>query len=301
MSHDEGSGSFTGLFGGVKPLLGMIHAKPLPGSPRGGALDDVVTAALADAEILTAAGVDGMMVENFGDVPFAKDRVPPATVASLAIVCRELRRDHNVPIGVNVLRNDAEAALSIAAVVGADFFRVNVHVGTVVADQGVIEGKARETILLRRALGSSALLFADVRVKHSRPLGAAGGVTVDAVTGAASTAATADLVAEARDARLRGLADALILSGVSTGAVADPADFRAVRDALPDTPLLVGSGVTASNLQEFWPVADGMIVGTATKRGGDPRNPVDDRATRAVIDAASRLRREDESPGDRGS
>ncbi len=292
-SPTEGSGPFADLFGGLKPLLGMIHAKPLPGSPQGGTLDHVVDAALADAEILTAAGVDGMMVENFGDVPFAKDRVPPATVASLAIVCRELSRDHNVPIGVNVLRNDAEAALSIAAVVGADFFRVNVHIGAVVADQGVIEGKARETILLRRALGSSALLFADVRVKHSRPLGADAAAT--------DATATTALVAEARDARLRGLADALILSGVSTGAVADPADFRAVRDALPGTPLLVGSGVTASNLQEFWPVADGMIVGTATKRGGDPRNPVDEQATRAVIDAASRLRREDESPGDRGN
>ncbi|MCP3859087.1 MAG: hypothetical protein GY704_05500, partial [Phycisphaeraceae bacterium] len=75
----------------------------------------------------------------------------------------------------------------------------------------------------------------------------------------------------------------------------------AVRAAIGRTPLLVGSGVTTENLKEFWPVADGMIVGTATKQGGDPRNPVDERATRAVIAAASRLRREDETSGDRGS
>jgi len=284
MSGHDGRSPFAELFGGVKPVIGMIHAKTLPGSPAGGTLEAALEAAIADAEILTAAGVDGMMVENFGDVPFAKDRVPPATTASLAILCRELKRDHNVPLGVNVLRNDAEAALSIAAVVGADFFRVNVHVGAVVADQGLIEGKARETILLRRALGSSALLFADVRVKHARPLGADAGA----------------LVAEARDTRLRGLADALILSGVATGAPADPADFRAVRDALPDTPLLVGSGVTVENLKDFWPAADGMIVGTATKRGGDPRRPVDETAARALLDTASRLRRADETPGTRG-
>ncbi len=282
--------AFESLFGGVKPILGMIHLRALPGSPAGGDLSDALEAAMADAEILTSAGVDGLVVENFGDVPFAKDRVPPATVASIAIVCRELRRDHNVALGVNVLRNDAEAALSIAAVVDADFFRVNVHVGAVVADQGVIEGKARETILLRRALGSSALLFADVHVKHSRPLGAAGGPD--------------DLVTEARDTRLRGLADALILSGAATGAPAAPADFERVKTALPDTPLLVGSGVTTGNLDAFWPVADGMIVGSATKRGGDPRLPVDSGAARAITDAASRLRRLEEAtqnPENRGN
>jgi membrane complex biogenesis BtpA family protein len=255
----------------------MIHLRPLPGSPSGGDLETALDAARADAEILTSAGVDGMLVENFGDAPFAKDRVPPTTVAALAIVCRELRRDHNVPFGVNVLRNDAEAALSVAAVTGADFIRVNVHVGAAVTDQGVIEGRARETMLLRRALGSTALVFADVGVKHARPLGAPG--EGDA------------LVAEARDARRRGLADALVLSGAATGERADPADLVRVRKALDDTPLFVGSGVTAGNLAEFWAVSDGMIVGSALKRDGDPRSPVDRERAREMIEAAARLRR----------
>ena len=271
------------LFGGVKPVLGMLHLRPLPGSPVGGSLDDALAAARDDAEALTAAGVDGLIVENFGDAPFAAGRVPPATVAALAIVGREIRRDHNVPLGINVLRNDAEAALSIASVVGADFIRVNVHIGAVVADQGVIEGRARETLLLRRALGSSVLIFADVRVKHARPLGVDDGPE--------------GLVAEARDARLRGLADALVLSGVATGAPADPGDFRRVREGLPDTPLVVGSGIGAGNLESFWPVADGFIVGTATKVAGDPRRPVDPAAARGILDIAARLRREEDRKG----
>jgi len=160
--------AYTTLFGGVKPLIGMIHLRPLPGSPKGGDLDDVLAAAQTDAEVLTGAGVDGMILENFGDAPFAKDRVPAVTIAAMAVIARELRKDHNVPLGVNVLRNDAGSALSIATVANADFIRVNVHVGAVVADQGVIEGKARETLLLRKTLGSSVLLFADVRVKHAR-------------------------------------------------------------------------------------------------------------------------------------
>lgn len=263
-----------GVFGGVKPIVGMLHLRPLPGSPAGGSLDDALAAAQSDAEALTAAGVDGLVVENFGDSPFAKDRVPPVTVAAMAIVCREVRRDHNVPLGVNVLRNDAEAALSIATVTNADFIRVNVHAGAVVADQGVIEGKARETLLLRRALGSSAMLFADVHVKHARPLGGSG-----------------DLVDEAKEVALRGRADALILSGRATGAAADPEDFRRVRAALPDVPLLVGSGIDAANLTDFWPVADGMIVGSALKVDGDARSPVDPAKARELLAEASRLRR----------
>jgi membrane complex biogenesis BtpA family protein len=268
--------SFVALFGGVKPVIGMIHLKPLPGSPLGGSLEDALDAARADAEILTAAGVDGLVVENFGDAPFAKDEVEPVTVAAMSVVCRELRRDHNVPLGVNVLRNDARAALSIASVTGADFIRVNVHVGAVVGDQGVIEGQARRTLLLRRALGAQVLLFSDVRVKHARPLGAA---------------ADFDVVAEARETAGRGMADALILSGPATGSPPDPAELERVKRALPETPLLVGSGCDASNLGAFWPFCDGMIVGSSMKKGGDPRAPIDEGSARAVLGAASELRR----------
>lgn len=266
-----------GLFGGVKPVIGMLHLPPLPGSPAGGTVEDALARAQTDAEALTAAGVDGMILENFGDAPFAKERVPPVTVAAMAVICREIRRDHNVPLGVNVLRNDAESALSIAAVTGCDFIRVNVHTGAVVADQGVIEGKARETLLLRKALGASVLLFADVRVKHARPLGGPVG--------------TASLAEEAKETRGRGMADALILSGAATGSPADPEDFRRVRAALPDAPLLAGSGVSLANLGEFWTVCDGIIVGSSLKEAGDARAPVDPERARAFVTAAGRLRR----------
>ncbi len=270
--------SFVDLFGGVKPILGMIHLRALPGSPRGGTLEAARDAARRDAETLTSAGIDGLIVENFGDAPFAKERVPPVTIAAMAVLCREIRSDHNVPLGVNVLRNDAEAALAIATVCGADFIRVNVHIGAVVADQGILEGRARETLLLRKALGSSVLVFADVRVKHARPLGG-------------SADDPAGIVNEAKDAARRGGADALIVSGAATGSAADPSEVRRVKQALPDVPVLVGSGVTAANVESFWPWADGMIVGSALKESGDPLRPVDPVRARSLLDAASRLKR----------
>lgn len=275
--------SFVDLFGGVKPVLGMLHLRPLPGSPRGGSVEEALDAARADAEALAGAGVDGLIVENFGDSPFAKDRVPPVTVAAMAVIAREIRREHNVPLGINVLRNDAEAALSIAHVAAADFIRVNVHVGAVVADQGILEGRARETLLLRRALGASVLVFADIRVKHARPLG--GGLGAD------------DLLAEARDAASRGGADALIVSGAATGAAADPEDVRIVSEAIAGTPVLVGSGVTPENVATFWPWADGLIVGTATKENGDPKRRVDPKRAKEIVAAASRLKRGEQVRG----
>lgn len=276
--------AFHSLFGGVRPLVGMIHLAPLPGSPVGGDLAAALRRAHEDARCLVDAGFDGLIVENFGDAPFAKARVPAATVAAMAVVCHEIRAAHNVPLGVNVLRNDAESALSIATVVGADFIRVNVHIGAVVADQGILEGAARETLLLRKMLGSSVLLFADVRVKHSRPLGEP------------SENPAADFVAEAKDAALRGLADALILSGVSTGSPANPAEFSMLRAKLPGVPLVVGSGVTEKNVEEYWPVCDGIILGTAVKEDGDPRRPVENEKARAMAGRVLDLRRKKTGP-----
>ncbi|MBZ0269262.1 hypothetical protein K8I85_14000, partial [bacterium] len=89
-------------------------------------------------------------------------------------------------------------------------------------------------------------------------------------------------------------------SGVATGAPGDPAEFAAVKDALPDTPLLAGSGITIENLPSFWPACDGMIVGTATKRGGDAGTPVVPGLARDLVGAASRLRRTTESSRSQG-
>ncbi len=49
---------------------------------------------------------------------------------------------------------------------------------------------------------------------------------------------------------------------------------EALRRALPDCPLLVGSGVSIDNLGQFLPEADGFIVGTALKEAGDVAAPV---------------------------
>lgn len=254
----------------VQPgCIGMIHLDPLPGSPcHGGSLAAVTDRACRDLGALTDGGCTAVMVENFHDVPFHPDRVPPVTVASLAVVAAELRRRApTVQLGINVLRNDAEAALAVAAAVGANFIRINVHTGAMVTDQGPLVGQAHRTLRRRRELGLEHVgILADVRVKHAAPL------------------APRSLADEAVDLRLRGLADALVVSGAATGAATDPADVAAVRAALPDCPLLIGSGVTLDNLDRYTGLADAVIVGTSLKTDGR----LDPTRVRAMIAALGR-------------
>lgn len=273
-----GTQSYGGLdaaFWAQRPLIGMVHLPPLPGSPAdtGAGLEPVIKRAVADARALEAGGVSAIVIENFFDAPFAKDNVPPHTVAAMTRAVLAVRRATQLPLGVNVLRNDALAAIAIAHICDAQFVRVNVWVGAAVTDQGIIEGAARNAILYQREMGANVAVFADIFVKHAVQLGS--GSIQDA----------------ARDAVLRGRADALIVTGSATGSQTSLEDLKAVKSALPDTPVLVGSGFDAATAGALMAHADGAIVGTSLKRDGIVSEPVDAervRTLRAAMLAASK-------------
>jgi membrane complex biogenesis BtpA family protein len=194
-------------------------------------------------------------VENFGDAPFLPDRVSPATVAAMTACAIAVRAAApGLTLGINVLRNDAEAALAVAVASGAELIRVNVHTGARVTDQGLIEGRAHLTLRQRRALGAERVaLLCDVDVKHSAAL------------------AARPIGEEAHDLTERGLADAVLVTGSGTGRGADLRDLDAVLAAVR-APVLVASGVTEGALAEVR-AAHGVIVGSclrATGRAGDP-------------------------------
>jgi membrane complex biogenesis BtpA family protein len=236
----------------------MVHLRPLPGSPDGGDLAAVEEAALADARALAKGGADALALENFGDAPFFPDRVPAITVASMTRVARRLRDAVDLPLGINVLRNDAIAALSIAVAVEAAFIRVNVLTGARVADQGILQGRAHELLRLRRELDASSIrILADVDVKHSAPL------------------STMPLEQEVADTLRRGRADAVIVSGTGTGGAIDPESLRRVRRAAGGSPVLAGSGVTPDAVASLAEHVDGYIVGTWLKRDGRVDRPVE--------------------------
>ncbi len=243
---------------GRKILIGVVHLKPLPGSPRwGGSLKAIIDFAVADARAYERGGAHAVFIENFGDVPFTKTNVGPETIAAMTAAGCAVRAAVKVPIGFNVLRNDARAALALCAACDGDFIRVNVHTGAMLTDQGLIEGDAYHTLRYRDRIRPDARIFADVHVKHAVPLG------------------DWTLEDSAHDTVERGLADALIVSGVGTGQAADIEDVERVRRACPKTKLLLGSGVNVANVKNYLRFADGVIVGSSLKRDGKLANPVD--------------------------
>lgn len=252
----------------AKPVIGVIHLGALMGSPL---YDNnpkaVYEQALREAAIFERY-VDGIIIENFGDAPFYPDCVPVETVAAMTAIGRDIRQKTNLPLGINVLRNDAAAAMAIATAIEAQFIRVNVHLNAVVADQGIIEGKAYETLRLKKRLGSDVLVLGDVAVKHASPL-----------------AGAVDLGLEVKELVERGLADGLIVSGSRTGVATNVADLLKVK-ANTATAVLIGSGMTAQNFGDFG-AADGFIVGSFFKENGRATNQVEEKRVAEFMEAVN--------------
>jgi membrane complex biogenesis BtpA family protein len=220
---------------------------------------------LADAASLEEGGIDGLMIENFGDVPFYPSRVPAHTIAFLTVLAYEVRTRHALPLGVNVLRNDGLAAIAIAAAVDAQYVRVNVYTGARLADQGILQGEAHEITRYRQTLGATVQIWADVAVKHSSGL------------------AGRPLDEDVEDMIERGLADAIIVSGTATGKDTSIADLVAAKRGAGKAPVFVGSGANETTIARLLQECDGAIIGSALKRDGRVSAPVDPDRVRALV------------------
>ncbi len=219
-----------------------------------------------DAQRLSRAGFRAAIIENFGDAPFFKDSVPAITVAAMTRLADCVRRKYpELALIINVLRNDANAALAIASVVGASAIRVNILSGARLTDQGIIEGQAALLLRRRRELGAEHIaIFGDVDVKHSAPL------------------APVDLEQETHDVIERGGASAVVVSGSGTGRGVDLTKLRAVKAASGTTPVYIGSGATIDTLSALSKAgADGVIVGSAIRDGGKAGAPIVEAQARA--------------------
>jgi membrane complex biogenesis BtpA family protein len=264
----DAAGIIDGLFGAPRALVGMLHVPALPGTPRAGlAVEAVAEAMVAEARQYQSAGFHGLMIENMHDRPYLKGAVGPEVVAAMAVVGREVRRSVGLPLGVQVLAAANREALAVALACGASFVRVEGFVFAHVADEGLIEASAGGLLRYRKAIGAAGVrLFADVKKKHS------------------SHAITADVsIAETAHAAEFFLADGVIVSGPSTGRPADPAEVRAVSDAV-GIPTLVGSGITALNVSAY-ASADAFIVGSWLKQEGVWSNPLDPSRLDALVRA----------------
>jgi membrane complex biogenesis BtpA family protein len=255
-------------------LIGVIHLPALPGAPGAhgkspsAVLNLACTRAVEEAKKLEKSGFEGLIIENFGDAPFYKNRVPPETVSSMSIIASAVISSVKIPLGINVLRNDADAALAVASVTGAAFVRINVLAGVVATDQGLIEGEAARWVRENQRLGGKVRLLADVHVKHAQTLSSEDlGIAIEEVAG-------------------RGGADGVIVTGATTGRLPAQDSLRTALSSARHSgvPLYVGSGMTVEGLSD---AERGLrlIVGSALRRGGKAGAPLDPLRISALVKA----------------
>jgi uncharacterized protein len=250
-------------------LIGVVHLMPLPGSPdyASGGVGAIYARALADARAYAEAGFDGLIIENHGDIPFAKpEDIGPETAAHMAVAGERVRRETGLPIGVNVLANAALHALAVASAAGARFVRVNQWANAYVANEGLIEGAAARAARYRSQLGAQDVrIFADAHVKH----------------GAHAIVQDRPIAELVRDIEFFN-ADVVIFTGQRTGHAADLDYLKSMR-AAASLPTLVGSGADPDNIGDILSIVDGVIVASALKVGGRWWNPVDSERSKRFV------------------
>jgi membrane complex biogenesis BtpA family protein len=270
--------SFHNLFSNTsKPIIGMIHLPALPGSPKHTLnFDDILSHALSDLNSLIESGVDGVLVENFHDYPFPKCEIPLPTLIPFTLLAQRIVQQSSVPVGVNLLRNACEQALTVASFTGADFIRCNFFTGVYITDQGLIEGCAASLKRYQKQLQgfktiSNPKIFADIHCKHAAPL------------------SSRSLDLEVQDAFERGMADSIIITGERTGLPTKIKDLQLLQSK-GLAPIIIGSGLTSENVDQLMPLAHGAIVGSSFKKDGLLSNPIDSKKVEQFMTKVKKIR-----------
>ena len=264
------------IFARRKAVIGVIHLHALPGSPNydGASMDALLAHALSEAERYRAGGLDGLIVENHGDIPFSKPAdLGPETAACMAVITQAVRTATSLPVGVNVLANGAVQALAVAKAAGAAFIRVNQWANAYVANEGFMEGRAAEAARYRAWLHArNVKIFADVHVKH----------------GAHAITADRSIAELARDVEFFD-ADVAIATGQRTGDSATTEELRTIA-AGTSLPVAVGSGVNPDNVGDILSIADAVIVASYLKQDGVWWNEVDPDRVATFMQAVAKAR-----------
>ncbi len=262
------------IFPQPKPVIAVIHVGALPGTPaHRQSVPELIAAAVHEAQLYRAGGVDGVAIENMHDTPYLRGSVGPEIVAAMALLAQAVKKASSLPTGIQILAGANLEAMAVAHAADLEFIRAESFAFAHVADEGLIESSAATLLRYRKQLGAERVqVWADVKKKHA----------AHAITADISLGATAEAVQF-----MRG--DAVIVSGNVTG---EPPRLADVHEAKTHCrlPVLLGSGVDAENIADFYPAADGFIIGSYFKADGYWANPVDAGRVKNLMDVVRKLR-----------
>jgi membrane complex biogenesis BtpA family protein len=269
---------FVNIFGTSKPIIGMVHLKPLPGAPRydsGAGMGQIIETALKDAEALVSGGIDALQVENQWDRPFQKSEdVGYETVAAITAVIERLKMRFEIPMGVTVHLNAVIQAIAIAVAAGCKWVRAFEMANAYISNAGFVEAAGPAATRYRSFLRADddVMIFGDFHVKH----------------GSHQILADRSLFEQAEDV-VTALGDAVIVTGLKTGRPPDKDDIAGIRGTVP-VPVLIGSGLSYENLDQLLPLSDGAIVGSSFKVDNVLANPVDKKKVASFMAKVKRIR-----------
>ncbi len=265
---------FNKIFATDKAIVGMIHVQALPGTPNNRYEPErIIEMALEEAFSYKAAGIDALMIENMHDVPYQKNFATPEVVSLMGIIAREIKQNTALPLGIQILAAANKEALSVAKASGADFIRAEGFVFGHLADEGYIDSNASEIMRHRKYIdGEDIAVFTDIKKKHS------------------SHALTSDLdIVEMAKAAEFFLSDGLIVTGMHTGETADKKEVSNVKYSV-NLPVIIGSGISFENIEDYLPIADAFIVGSYFKENGFWKNKLDNNKVKNFMDLVQKLR-----------
>jgi len=243
---------FNSIFKSEAPVIGMIHLKALPGTPKYKAdISYIIDEALKEAKVYKDAGIDGLMIENMHDVPYIKGGVGHEISSIMTLVAYLIKKETNLPMGIQILAGANKEALATAKAANADFIRAEGFVFAHTADEGIIEAQAGDLLRYRSQIDASSIaVFTDIKKKHS------------------SHALTQDVsLLDTAKAAQFFLSDGVVITGNHTGVATSTVELNTLKNHL-NIPVIVGSGITLDNLPSYVPLCDAMIVGSYFKDQG---------------------------------
>lgn len=256
------------LFNLHKPIIGMIHVDALPGTPKyKGSTKAIIEKAKSEALLYQSLGVPALMIENMHDVPYLNRNVGPEITALMTIILHEIKKQIDLPLGIQILAGANKDAMAAAHSAGADFIRAEGFVFAHVADEGIFNSDAGELLRYRKQIGAeNILIFTDIKKKHSSH----------------SITADTDIVDTAKAAEFF-LSDGVIITGSSTGSEPSLEEIKSVKEKI-GIHVLAGSGITAENIKAYYEYCDALIIGSYFKQEGKWFNPIDPDRVKMVLD-----------------
>lgn len=267
-------GKSVTLFNKIKPVIGMIHTDALPGTPKyKGDINLIIKNTIIEAEIYKSAGIDIIMLENMHDTPYLKRTAGPEIVSIMSILAYEVKNKTGLPIGLQILAGANKQALASALASGIDFIRAEGFVFGHVADEGYFDSDAGELLRYRKAIGADHIrIFTDIKKKHSSH-------SITADTSITDTAKAAEFF----------MSDGVIITGGSTGMEPSVEEIREVRKSV-NIPVIAGSGITITNIENFYEFCDAFIIGSHLKYNGDWMNKVETKRVKDFMKKISKIR-----------